>query len=675
MKLIITEKPSTARTIAHTVGARERVEGVGREGYYQGGGYIIANARGHIYDLGMPEDYGYSRIYKLDELPMIPDLRIFPNGEDTADLRDNISALINRDDVDEIICATDAGREGELIFRHIYNANRCIKPVKRLWTSSMTDESIRDGLAFLRPDSDYDSLYYAALAREKADWLIGMNLSRLYGIRDNHPHRVGRVKTPVLALIVDNDKKIDNFVSTVTYRLETDSGALSDKEWNSYVEAETALKNIGELVVISDDCEERIQNRPLLHNLTSLSQEANNIYGLTAKQTLGIAQSLYEKRLITYPRTDCNYVSEDMNTKIILTVKKLGENPRYLDRVAELITRGLNLDSRVVNNKKMEGHDHHAIIPEMKTDLSGLSDIQRKIYGLVVNRFLSVLDEEYRYKETAYKLKSGEIIFTLKKTEPVKAGWKKYYPDKENAAPFDHCAGDILDEKVHIKECAAQPPKHFTDATLLSVMNNIDNRIGDVELKAAVAGKGIGTEATRADIIEQLVNAKYIERNGKQIIATEFGRKFIESLPSEVYSIERTAEWEQRFRDMHSMEDTEAFLNEVIDFINKIIEVEKEKGTMQINTVRPDNRIRIGTCPRCGKNIYEGKMNYYCESGKGGCGFLIWKDDRYNGFSVTEANVRDLLAGRTIRKQIDNKISDYRMIDTGVYINLRKVSE
>ena len=675
MKLIITEKPSTARTIAHAVGARERVEGVGREGYYQGGGYIIANARGHIYDLGMPEDYGYSRIYKLDELPMIPDLRIFPNGEDTADLRDNISALINRDDVDEIICATDAGREGELIFRHIYNANRCIKPVKRLWTSSMTDESIRDGLAFLRPDSDYDSLYYAALAREKADWLIGMNLSRLYGIRDDHPHRVGRVKTPVLALIVDNDKKIDNFVSTVTYRLETDSGALSEKEWSSYDEAEASLKNMGELVVISDDCEERIQNRPLLHNLTSLSQEANNIYGLTAKQTLGIAQSLYEKRLITYPRTDCNYVSEDMNNKIILTVKKLGENPRYLDRVAELITRGLNLDSRVVNNKKMEGHDHHAIIPEMKTDLSGLSDIQRKIYGLVVNRFLSVLDEEYRYKETSYKMKSGDIIFTLKKTDPVKAGWKKYYPDKENAAPFDHCAGDILDEKVHIKECAAQPPKHFTDATLLSVMNNIDNRIGDVELKAAVAGKGIGTEATRADIIEQLVNAKYIERKGKQIIATEFGRKFIESLPSEVYSIERTAEWEQRFMDMHSMEDTEAFLNEVIDFINKIIEVEKEKGTMQINTVRPDNRIRIGTCPRCGKNIYEGKMNYYCESGKGGCGFLIWKDDRYNGFSVTEANVRDLLAGRTIRKQIDNKISDYRMIDTGVYINLRKVSE
>ena len=678
MILILSEKPSTARTIAHVVGARERVSGVGKEGYYQGGDYIVANARGHLYDLGMPQDYGFSRTYKLEELPMIPDFRIFAGGEDTADLRENISALINRDDISEIICATDAGREGELIFRHIYNANNCTKPVKRLWTNSMSDESIRDGLALMKPDSDFDSLYYAALAREKADWLIGMNLSRLYGILDNYPHRVGRVKTPVLALIAENDKKIDGFKKTVTYRLENDMGAISDSEWQTKSEAEDILRNITGLTVISADRNEKSVNRPLLHSLTTLSQEANNVYGFTAKQTLGIMQSLYEKKLVTYPRTDCNYISEDMINKVIFTVKKLGESTRYFDRVVDLTNKGLNLDTRVVNNKKMEGHDHHAIIPECAiADFSQLTEPEQKIYGLIVNRFLSALDEQYRYNETIYKLKSGDIIFTLKNITPINLGWKKYYPDKDIVSQFDFNVNDSLLGKVHIKECATQPPKHFTDASLLSVMNNIDNRIGDTELKAAVAGKGIGTEATRADIIEQLVNAKYIERKGKQIVATDFGRKFIDSLPPEVYSLERTAEWEQRFKDMHSMDDTNAFLKEIEDFIGNIIKIENspERHRTPVEGERTDKRIKIGTCPRCGKNIYEGKKNFYCESGKGGCGFTIWKDDTYNRFTVTEANVRDLLEGKNIRKQIDNKTYMYRMVDTGKYINLRKVSD
>ena len=674
MKLIISEKPSTAKTIAHAVGARERVNGVGNEGYYQSGEYIVANARGHLYDLGMPPDYGYSKSYKLDELPMIPDFRIFPGGEDTADLRENISALINRGDVDEIICATDAGREGELIFRHIYNANHCTKPVKRLWTNSMTDESIREGIANLKPDSEYDGLYFAALAREKADWLIGMNLSRLYGAMDNYPHRVGRVKTPVLALIVENDKKIAGFSKTVTYRLENDLGAVSDSEWQTKEEAENVLKNISGLTVISADSNEKSVNRPLLHSLTTLSQEANNVYGFTAKQTLGIVQSLYEKKLTTYPRTDCNYISEDMINKVIFTVKKLGESTRYFDRVVDLTNKGLNLDARVVNNKKMEGHDHHAIIPECAiADFSQLTEPEQKIYGLIVNRFLSALDEQYRYNETIYKLKSGDIIFTLKNITPINMGWKKYYPDKDSISQFAFNVNDVVPAGIHIKECATQPPKHFTDASLLSVMNNIDNRIGDSELKAAVAGKGIGTEATRADIIEQLVNTNYIERKGKQIIATDFGRKFIESLPPEVYSLERTAEWEQRFKDMRSIDDTNNFLKEIKDFINSVISLEKGRQRTPAAGERTDTRVKIGSCPRCGKNVYEGKKSFYCESGKGGCGFTIWKEDRFNKFTVTEANVRDLLEGKNIRKQIDNKTYTYKMVDTGVYINLRRV--
>lgn len=688
MKLIISEKPSTARTIAHAVGAREKIYGEGKEYCYKGNDYYVVNARGHLYGLGMPQDYGYSKSYKMEELPMFPEFELYPEGEDTENLRSLITSLINLPEVDELICATDAGREGELIFRHIYNANHCTKPVKRLWTNSMTDEAITKCMADLPPDSNFDGEYYAALAREKSDWIIGMNLSRLYGIKDSYTHRIGRVKTPVLALIVDRDNEIDRFEKKTTYRLEMENGAVSETEYATGEDAEYArVKCSGKSVnVLSAVSEEKRTNRPLLHSLTSLQQEANRVYGFTAKQTLEAAQSLYENKLTTYPRTDCNYVSEDMRSQMIRVVSTIGERPEYAERAHGLISVGLNLDGRIINDKAMNGHDHHAIIPEASTaSVDDLSDTEQKIYRLIVNRLLCAVDKQYSYTERNYEFWCEDITFTLKTEVPTELGWKKYDTEKsksDNADVPKYVQGStFLMDNLSVKECVTKPPKHFTDATLLSVMNNIDNRIDDKELKAAVSGKGIGTEATRADIIEQLISAKYAERKDKNIIATEFGRAFIASIPDNVKSVERTAEWEQVFTNIKEKGiSAEPFMEDVKEFVRSVISFENSPARQRTPVAAPEGSQRtvIGICPRCGKNIYEGKQNYYCESGKDGCGFTLWKEPKFFKDVITPEKAARLIGGNTVSLKAesrDGKIysADYKMDDTGKYVNLERI--
>lgn len=688
MKLIISEKPSTARTIAHVVGAREKIYGEGKEFCYKGSGYYVVNARGHLYGLGLPSDYGYSKSYKLEELPLMPEFKLFPAGEDTADLRSLISSLINLDEVDGIICATDAGREGELIFRHIYNANNCTKPVKRLWTNSMTDEAIQKCMDNLPDDSEFDGEYYAAFAREKSDWLIGMNLSRLYGIKDNYTHKIGRVKTPVLSIIVERDNEIDNFTRQTSYRLEMDNGAVSSEVYKTAEEAESArTKSSGKPAnVISVVTEEKKKNRPLLHTLTTLQQEANKVYGFTAKQTLEAAQSLYEKKFTTYPRTDCNYISNDMRGQIIRTVSTIGGREEYAERAHGLIGAGLNLDSRIINDKAMNGHDHHAIIPEAsEASTDSLSDIEKKIYGLVVNRLLCAVDKEYRYSETNYEFWCEDITYTLKTEKVIETGWKTYetsYAEKETAAPeFSYSEGDTFTPgSISVKECVTSPPKHYTDGALLSVMNNIDNRISDKELKAAVSGKGIGTEATRADIIEQLIAAEYVERKDKNIVATEFGRDFIASLPDNVKSVERTAEWEQTFNNIKEKGiSAEPFLEDVKEFVKSVISYEnsptRNRTPLSHENANAPKREAVGACPRCGKQIFEGKQNYYCESGKDGCGFTLWKENRGIKGTITAEKAIKLLKGetlsfRSLTKDGEEYTADYKIEDTGKYINL-----
>lgn len=775
MKLIISEKPSTARTIAHVVGAREKIYGEGKEYCYKGSGYYVVNARGHLYGLGLPQDYGCSRTYRLEELPIFPDFKIFPENANANELRSLISQLLALDEVDEIINACDAGREGELIFRHIYNANNCRKPVKRLWTNSMTDEAIRTCMENLPPDSSFDGEYYAAFAREKADWIIGMNLSRLYSVMDGCPHRIGRVKTPVLAIVAERDKEISAFEKTVTYRLEMDNGAVSGKFWTVPEDAESArIMCAGKTAnVLNAVSEEKKINRPLLHSLTTLQQEANRQYGFTAKQTLDAAQSLYEKKLITYPRTDCNYISEDMRGMVIRIADVLEKNPDYSERIKKLKAAGFNLDGRIISNKNMDGHDHHAIIPEANTaGINGLNSTEIKVYKLVADRLLCALDREYRYVETNYEFWCEDIIFTLKSVKPLEMGWKAYDKNSENIAEyvcFDEGAS-FTPKDISVKECVTKPKKHFTDDTLLSVMNNIDNRIDDKELKAAVSGKGIGTEATRAEVIEQLIGAGYLERKDKNIVATNFGREFISSIPDTLKSVERTAEWEQVFNSIKTDNAAaERLLSEVKEFVKSVIAYEKNRERKPIKCVNPYSKkivgicprcgknilefdktfscesgkdgcgftlwksqiilkdditaeqaerllkgetvalkaiskdgseykanfaiedtgeyvnlkaekIPLGKCPRCGKNVYEGNKNFYCESGKDGCGFTIWKEDKYNGITVTAANVADFLAGKEIYKQKkklngETVRTKYAMTDTGKYVNIRAVKE
>ncbi len=692
MKLILAEKPSTARILAHVVGAREKIYSkIGKAFCYFGNGYYVVNARGHLYGLGEPEDYGNSKKYNIEELPMFPDFKIFPCGEDTEELRSLISELMNKDDIEEIICATDAGREGELIFRHIYEANHCTKPVKRLWCNSMTDEAIREQLKNLPPDSDYDGEYYSALARQKSDWIIGMNLSRLYGVLDNYAHHIGRVKTPVLSIIVERDNEIQNFKKSVSYRLEMPDGALSETAFDTRDEAERQMRSANgkEISVISAKSEEKSKNRPLLHNLTSLQQEANEQYGYTAKETLDAAQSLYEKRLLTYPRTDCNYISEDMKHSVIRIVDRIAAIPEYAERADRLTTQGLNLDERVVNNSRMNGHEHHAIIPEAFTGKAdALSEIEKNIYGLVVNRLLCAVDKPYKYTETNYIFDCNNITYKLKTETPVQIGWKEYDREykKESTSAHKYTEGNkFTAEGIKVKEIEAQPPKHYTDATLLSVMSNIDNRIEDKELKSAVSGKGIGTEATRAEVIEDLIRAGYAERNHRNIVSTQFGRDFIASVPDSVKSVERTAEWEQIFTNIKEKGiSAEPFIRDVKDYVRSVIELEKspDRNRTPVNSDNQNtpNREPDVICPRCGKNIYEGKKNYYCESGKDGCGFTLWKEDKFLKSSVTPEKAVMLLNGEPVKMKAVSRDgeeyeAEYVLEDTGKYINLKRISQ
>ena len=688
MKLIIAEKPSVAETIAHSVGAREKVYGNdGKTFCYSGNNYYVAYAAGHLYGLGMPEDYGFKE-WNIDDLPFFPEFSIHATDEKKDELRNFLSEIINRSDVDELVCATDAGREGELIFRHIYYANNCTKPVKRLWINSVTDEAIREGMEHLKPMSDFDNMYTAAFTREKLDWLIGMNLSRLYGIADKYAHRIGRVKTPLLNIIVERDNEIKNFKSTTSYRLQLANGAVSKDEFANKADCEAkAAESNGNIVkVIKAEKQEKSENRPELYSLAALQMDANDLYGLSASETLEIAQSLYEKKLTTYPRTDSRYIPEDLKPEIEKIVEKLKDKEEYSDRIQKLLSNGLSLDNRLVDNNKIT--DHHAIIPtENVLSNVSLSDNERKVYEMIINRLLMGLDKKYRYSEMTYEFECCGIVYELVCKTPIELGWKQFRPryeeDTEDKEIISYAENDTFSADVTIKECITQPKKHFTDKSLISVMENIDNRISDKSLKEAVSGKGIGTSATRAGIIEELIKADYITRKGKQLCATDFGIEFIESLPDNVKSVERTAEWEQCFDNIQQKGiSPDKLTDDVVTFIKTTVAYEKSRERKPLNHENPNapKHEILGKCPRCGKNIYEGKANYYCESGKDGCGFSIWKQSKYFLTDISPNMAIELLKGNAVKLKAKNKedeiyTSEYVLDDTGTYVNFKRLQK
>ena len=477
-RLIVSEKPSVSTSIAYCVGAAEKIA-IGNSFYRQGSGYIVTNALGHLFCIGMPEDYGFKK-WDIDTLPIVPEkFKLFPLKRYDEQIK-ILETLFSRDDVTEIINACDAGREGECIFRYIYNYFGCNKPVKRLWISSLTDESIRQGMADLLDGSEKDALFSAGFARAKADWIFGMSLSRLYSILNNDRHKVGRVKMPVLNIIAKRDEAIAAFTKSPFYKVILENGAECEKVFDTYGQAEIIKKKCEgkPVTVFSVKSERKKENRPLLHSLNSLQREANDIYGMTAADTLKAAQSLYEKKLITYPRTDSNYISDDMAPLVESVVKCLANYDE--ERISRLLADGLNIDERVIDNDKIS--DHHAIIP---TNLIGrlgsieLSEKEKKVVGLVINRFLCTLDKPYFYTETKYGFTCVGEIFSLTVKVPEQLGWRRYYAVRSEEGPAVNYSenGVFTAENISVKQCETQPPKRFTESTLLAVMENIDRLI------------------------------------------------------------------------------------------------------------------------------------------------------------------------------------------------------
>lgn len=698
-KLIIAEKPSVAKNIAHTIGAYDRISSDnGATFAYYNEEYYVANAVGHLYGLGNPTDYGYSKdfaaSYENGELPMFPDFKTFPTDESNSEIRKFLNDLINKDDITEIICATDAAREGELIFREIYTSSGSTKPCLRFWTSSLTDDAINDALANMKPLSAYENLYQTAKVRNELDWILGMNLSRLYTALNDSRHRVGRVITPLLGIIVDRDNDIMSFKSTTSYRLLVNGFALSETIYDTEDEAYAIEVKDGdtEVRVLKAQKDDKFQNAPKLFSLTRLQQEANNLYGLTAQEVLDTAQKLYEKKYTTYPRTDCEVISTDMVEQLKKTVDMLETIPEYTEHAKEVKESGIILDKRVVNNDELT--DHHAIIPTLlpSVNLSSLSENEKKIYDLVANRTLMAVGERYIYTEIKYDFILDDVIYHANVKNPIQMGWKKWEKGNKNEeCPIDEIYNEGDEFPLHtivIKECKTQPPKHFTDATLLSVMENIDNRMERAELKEAVKGKGIGTSATRADAIEKLITSGYADRKGKQIISTEFGRSFVSSLPAQVLSVERTAEWEQKFDDMEKTgASAEGLYNETKQFVTALVQYEGAI-TDRVKVKNPNassgkgfDVVVVGKCPRCGMEIVEKKDFYGCSSYKDatnkGCGFTLFKKHRQGWFDgeITPSKAKDLLAGKSIKLKTTNQKGEkyeanWELKDDGKYVNI-----
>ena len=652
--------------------------------YRQGNGYIVTSALGHLVGLGLPEDYGYNK-WELKTLPIIPDFRLFALKRGRKQIA-FLKRLFLRDDVTEIINACDAGREGECIFRYIYEYFGCTKPVKRLWINSLTDEAIREGMDNLLDSSELDNMYRAGFARAKSDWLFGINLSRYFSLISGQHHKSGRVKNAVLNIIAEREAQIAAFEKKPYFKVVLDNGAECSRTFDTREEAEVVKANCeGKTAkVISAKAEEKKENRPLLHSLTSLQREANERYGMTAATTLKAAQSLYEKKLLTYPRTDSNYISEDMKAYAESVTKCLASYDKA--RTDKLLAQGLNLDKRVVNNAKIT--DHHAIIP---TNLIGrlsettVSEAEKKVVGLVIDRFMSALDKPYRYLETKYEFEVGGEKFGLTTKYQIEQGWRQYDESKPGTQPVYEKGETFEVGNVEVRDCETKPPAHFTEASLLAVMENIDRRIDDKELKSYVKGKGLGTPATRADIIEGLISAKYIERKKKLLYLTEFGRKYINALPENIKSAELTAHWEQMLSDIEQGKcKEEDLMNEIIKNVNDVIEndevtVEPDAVDMEDtegNAAKPP--AEIGKCPWCGNPIREGKKAFYCSNGED-CDFFIYKQDKRIGRNYTAEEISDLLAnGRvTLRNCTSSKGNKYAAVfeldDSGEYVNLKFV--
>ena len=629
-QLVIAEKPSVARSIAAVIGATEK-----QTGYWQGGGYLVSWCIGHL--VSFAEAGQYDKKYckwKYEDLPILPQPWQFIVPDEKKQQFEIVRSLLNRPDVDSVTAATDAGREGELIFRFVYQMAGCTKPVKRLWISSMEDAAIREGFANLRPDSDYDALYQSALCRAKADWLVGINATRLFSVLYHKTLTVGRVQTPTLKMLVDRDAKILRFQKEKYYTVGIQSGSLKADSGRiaSMDEADT-LKNAcagAPAICTSIKREKKTEQPPKLYDLTTLQREANRLFGFTAKQTLDYAQQLYEKKLLTYPRTDSQYLTEDMGQ----TVQHLVSALMGLLSFAQ----GLDLTpdvGRVLNSKKVS--DHHAIIPTAefaKQGFTGLAESECKLMNLVCAKLLCAVASPHEYETVTAVFSCAGNAFTAKGKTVLIPGWKeidqrfrstlKADTEEEvlNTLP-ELSEGQSLSVVANISEHFTSPPKAYTEDTLLSAME----RAGAEDMPENAERKGLGTPATRAAILEKLVQMGFVQRKGKQLVSTKDGINLAVVLPESLTSPALTAEWENRLTEIaKGNADPDEFMAEIEAQVRQLVKTYSCISADAQNLFQSE-RVIIGKCPRCGENVYEGKKNFYC--GNRGCQFVMWKNDRF----------------------------------------------
>ena len=671
-KLIITEKPSVARDIAKVLNIRTR-----KDGFMESDDYIITWAVGHLVTLYEPRDYDESlKRWSYQSLPIIPEtIKVKPYPQTKKQLM-IIQKLCHREDVESLICATDSGREGELIFRYIYEYVESDKSFSRLWISSMTDEAIKQGFEHLKDGKEYNRLYLSAKCRSESDWLVGINATRAYTTLNNTLLSIGRVQTPTLALVVNRYNEIQDFKPKDYFEVVADYGEfkgtwfsnqISDTKIDTLEEAEKIAKKVKEQEGKVTDIEKKNNNQkpPFLYDLTELQRDGNRQYGYTATQVLEYAQNLYEKRkLITYPRTDSRFLSDDMKDTVIKTMATVNGLP-YSKAIEPLMKDGklqLKFSKRIINNSKIT--DHHAIIPTDKNPENiSLSPQEKHIYQLIVKRFIAVFYDDYKFKTTKVIVDVLGETFVSKGKIISDLGWKKLYQkmsDQDEETLPNLKKGDL----VHVHETEVQskqtsPPKPYTEATLLSAMENAGRFVEEEELKEQLKEAGFGTPATRAGIIERLISVKYIYRKGKSLYPTEKGIKLIQIIPDELKSPEMTGKWERGLtkisQDKLPVEPFMASINRFVAYLVKSAEKSKHLVTFEEDQKRKSNyKIKgkvYGQCPICGEGqITVNSKAYYCSRFLDGCKFTLWKNalDPYG--DLTEEMVERLLKD----KQIEN---------------------
>ena len=661
MQLVVTEKPSVAQAIARVIGADKR-----KDGYMEGNGYLVSWCVGHLVELAQPDAYSDTwKKWSYESLPMIPEEWQTEVKSDTAAQYKVLKGLMHDAGVSSVVCATDAGREGELIFRLVYDQAGCGKPIKRLWISSMEESAIWEGFENLLPGSDYDNLYHSALCRQRADWLVGLNGTRLFTVLyGGKVLKVGRVQTPTLAMLVEREEKIRNFKKEPYYmaHILMDGVDAATERIDDKAQAEgIAVACKGKAVaVVSVTKEKKTIQPPKLYDLTTLQRDANRLFGFTAKQTLEYTQSLYEKKLVTYPRTDSQYLSDDMEDtargvigaiyKAVLFEEPSGAEPDV---------------KRVMDSKKVT--DHHAIIPTMeiaKADLSAVPETEMKILSLAANRLLCATGEKHEYETVKAEFRCNETVFTVSGKSVTENGWKdfeaafrrsyKTVEDKEKEEKkLPELAEGMTFEGVQTKvsEHFTQPPKHFTEDSLLSAME----RAGAEDMGDEVERKGLGTPATRADVIEKLVKDGFVKREKKQMIPTEDGVKLITVLPDVVKSPKLTADWENALtlvaKGEYSMQE---FMGGIEDMVKELVQTYNSISDEQKSMFGGGAQESLGKCPKCGGDVVKGKFGAYC---KNKCGMNV---SRAMGAALTDSQVKNMLDGKkTLVKGLKGKKGSY----------------